>query len=223
MRDFISEDDTGTFEGWLNYQAVEGSALTTDELAMWRGLYDEARRSSSGTAPIGLMKLGPMAPGEHRYAVALRDGPDLWLTLWVRRSQKGEFFVMVPRRDKGWDPHTSYHRDGTLHAKSYGKASVGSRKLQPLTGAFRGTAHLGIYAGHGPKKVGAICDPTAFSGVIEFPPGVLGPVHGAVAIDLIEPGYDPMPFDHIIRRDFSDTLPWLVVRIAASHLVKNSG
>ena len=29
-------------------------------------------------------------PGEHRYAVAVREGSDLWLTLWVRRSREGE-------------------------------------------------------------------------------------------------------------------------------------
>ncbi len=37
------------------------------------------------------MKLAPIV-GEHRYAVAVREGTDLWLTLWVRRSPKGEFF-----------------------------------------------------------------------------------------------------------------------------------
>jgi hypothetical protein len=29
--------------------------------------------------------------------MAVREGSDLWLTLWVRRSWRGEFFVMVPR------------------------------------------------------------------------------------------------------------------------------
>jgi hypothetical protein len=28
---------------------------------------------------------------------------------------------MVPRADRGWDPHTSYHVDGTFHAKSHGR------------------------------------------------------------------------------------------------------
>src|SRR5208283_1418998 len=96
------------------YQAIDAATATPDELAMWRSMFDEVTTSSLATPKVGLMKLRPVS-GEHRYAVAVREGSDLWLTLWVRRSRKGEFFVMVPRGDRGWDPHTSYHLDGTLH------------------------------------------------------------------------------------------------------------
>jgi hypothetical protein len=41
-----------------------------------------------------VMKLRPV-PGEHRYAVAVEEGSDLWLTLWVKRSPDGEFFVVL--------------------------------------------------------------------------------------------------------------------------------
>src|SRR5262245_66669028 len=105
------------------------------------------------------MKLQPV-PGEHRYAVAVQAGSDLWLTVWVRRSRKGEFFIILPRGDRDWDPHTSYHLDGTLHMKSHGRKVLRAQKLQALTGEFRGSEHLGVYSGHGPKRVGVICDPT---------------------------------------------------------------
>jgi hypothetical protein len=101
---------------------------------------------------------------------------------------RGDIYVKVPRADSEWDPHTSYHHDGTFHAKSYGQEFGTSQKHQPLTGAFRGTEHVGAYAGHGPKTVGAICDPAAFSDVLEMPPGGLGPRDGAVMLDLVEPG-----------------------------------
>jgi len=78
--------------------------------------------------------------------VAVREGSHLWLTLWVRRSPKGEFFVMVPRGDRDWDPHTSYHFDGTFHMKSFGNKFI-TQKRQPLTGQFGGTEHLGAYSG----------------------------------------------------------------------------
>jgi ABC transporter substrate binding protein len=93
----------------------------------------------------------------------------------------------------------------------------GSQKRQPLTGAFRGTAHLGAYHGHGPKGVGAICDPTAFSGVVEVVPGVLGPRDGKV-VDLVEPGCELLswPFTHAPRQEvFRDILPWVVIRIGS--------
>jgi len=99
MRKFISEDDVETFEGWLRYQGFDAATLAPDDdLAEWRELFDKVRKDSLATPKVGLMKL-PRIPGEHRYAVAVRDGSDLWLTLWVKRSKKGEFFVMVPRKD----------------------------------------------------------------------------------------------------------------------------
>jgi len=90
------------------------------------------------------MKLQPV-PSEYRYAVAVQ-GSDLWLTLWVRCSRKGEFFVMLPRGDRDWNPHASYHSDGTLHIKSSGDKVI-ERKNQPLTGTFRGNEDLGSHAG----------------------------------------------------------------------------
>jgi len=196
VQKFINEDDLDTFEGWLRYQAIDTETATPEELAMWRGLFDEVKERSSATPKVGLMKLRPV-PGEHRYAVALRDGSKLWLTLWVRRSRKGEFFVMVPRGDREWDPHTSYHLDGTFHMKSFGHKFDPTPKRQPLTGVFRGTEHLGTYGGHGPKGVGAICNPTAFLwccrssawhfGAAQWP-GCSGPHRARLRAHLLLPG-----------------------------------
>src|SRR4051812_37873457 len=113
-----TEDDLRSFEGYLEYQCIDQTCLTPAELSEWRQIFDEATARSAAIPKVGLMKLRPIA-GEYRYAVAVRDGSDLWLVLWVRRSRKGEFFVMVPRSDGKWDPHTSYHLDGTLHVKSH--------------------------------------------------------------------------------------------------------
>jgi hypothetical protein len=212
MSEFISEDDLKTFDGWLGYQGFDPSTLIPDELAQLRAIFDEI--SKSRTPKVGLMKLRSV-PGEHRYAVAVREGSDLWLTLWVRRSAKSEFFVMVPRADRGWNPHVSYHLDGTFHSKSHGSRVGSEKKLQPLTDAFRGTEHLGMHFGHGPKSVGAVCDPAMFSGVMEVPSGVLGPSDGFVAVDLVQPGFEPLNlFNPIIQEQiFRDTVPWVVIRV----------
>ncbi|HYA72018.1 MAG TPA: hypothetical protein VEF36_02560 [Roseiarcus sp.] len=216
MPEFISEDDLGTFEGWLRYQAVDAATTPPDELARLRSIFDEATASSLGRPKVGLMKL-PSVPGEYRYAVAIREGSNLWLTLWVRRSRKGEFFVIVPRTDRDWNPHASYHRDGTFHSKSYGHKFGSPRKRQPLTGTFRGTENLGGYMKHGAKGVGAICDPNHFCGVVEVAPGVLGPRHGNVTTDLVEPGCEPMPILSTVVQEkvFCDTVPWIVIRISS--------
>jgi len=216
--EFISEDDLNTFEGFLRYQAVDAVASTPDELAMWRGVFDEAMASKMANPKVGLMKLPqPIPDGEHRYAVAFREGSDLWLTLWVKRSPKGEFFVMMPRSNRAWDVHNSYHLDGTKHMKSHGRKVLSIKRGQPLTDAFRGTEHLGAFGGHGPKSVGAVCDPKAFSMVMEVPPGVLGPRDGMVIVDLVEPHCDPISWPNVVRQEiFRDIVPWVVIRIASS-------
>jgi hypothetical protein len=77
---FTSEDDLETFEGWLRYQGFDAATLAPGDLAEWRDLFDKIRKDSLATPKVGLMELARI-PGEHRYAVAVRDGSDLWLTL----------------------------------------------------------------------------------------------------------------------------------------------
>jgi hypothetical protein len=217
VQEFISEDDLKTFDGWLKYQGVEAATTAPEEMAVLQGLFDEARKHSSAKPKVGLMKLEPV-PGEHRYAVAVREGSDLWLALWVRRSRKGEFFVMLPRLDRDWDVHASYHLDGTRHMKSYDRRVLPPTKCQPLAGTFRGTENLETFAGYGPKSVGAICDPTAFSGVVEIAPGILGPRDGQITVDLVEPGCQPaaFPWTKITQREvFRDILPWVVITVGS--------
>jgi hypothetical protein len=215
--EFISEDALQTFEGWLRYQ-IGAASVPPDQLVMLRDAFDRARESSLTAPRVGLMKLQPI-PGQHLYAVAVREGSDLWLTLWVRRSPKGEFFIMMPRGDRDWDAHTSYHLDGTLHMKSFDRKVLPPQKRQLLTGTFRGTEHLGAYFGHGPKSVGAVCDPAAFSGVVEVAPGVLGPRNGGVTVDLVEPGHEPtaFPWTSVTKRQvFDDILPNIVITVGSN-------
>src|ERR1700746_2293964 len=146
--DFISEDDRLIFDGYLKDQGFDPAMLTSDELAMWRDYFDEAVRSRSSAPKVGLMKLPPV-PGEQKYAVAIRDGSDLWLTMWVRCSSKGEVFIMYPRSSRAaGDPHASYHLNGIFHQKSHKQAWLRQRR-QPLTASFKESEHLGFYAGHG--------------------------------------------------------------------------
>ena len=131
MSRFISEDDLKNFEGWLAYQGYDPEMLDSDDLAKWRELFEQISKRLD--AKVGLMKLGSKAPDDRIYGVAVQD-EGLWLTLWVRRSWKGEFFVFMPRAD-GSDAHASYHRDGRFHHKSEGR-SFAKKKLQRLDQPF---------------------------------------------------------------------------------------
>ena len=73
--------------------------------------------------------------------------------------------------------------------------------------------------GHG-KGIGAVCDPTAFDGVVIVEPNILGPKHGSVGIELVEPGYETELAQHIgldgvyQRHVFQrQGRPWVVITI----------
>jgi hypothetical protein len=70
---------------------------------------------------------------------------------------------------------------------------------------------MGAYQGHGPKGVGAVCDPSLFSGVVEVAPGNLGPRDGFVAVDPVEPGQQPSeltPLHQVVEQKvFDDSVP----------------
>ena len=171
----------------------------------------------SQTPKFGRMNLKPLAPGEYRYAVAVEEAGELWLVLWVRRTPKGEFFVMIPR-DSEWDPHSSYHLDGTFHAKSYGQKFPSVSMKQRLDRTFVGRESLGTYAGYGPKSVGAIADAAQYSHIVIVPPGALGPKHGRIDIDLIEPRLHVPPSgeDIVASCTLKDFAPWLEVAVRRS-------
>lgn len=169
------------------------------------------------------MKLQPV-PGEYKHAVAVREDTDLWLVLWVRRNRKGEFFVLRTMGDPDWNPHTSYHLDGTRHMKSHDRKVLPRQKRQPLTGLFRGTEDLGIEVGFAPKGAGAICDTAAFSGVVEVASGVLGPRHGAVGVALVEPGLEPPDYtwgyEIVTQTVFRDVAPHVVITVMRQESLK---
>lgn len=212
----LDEKDLMTFDGWLRFQGIDQASLAADELNSWRQSFDEGRNRDSETPKVGLMKLGPIPAGEFRYAIAVDDGSGLWLAAWVRCSAKGEFFAMVPRADREWDIHASYHSDGTSHLKGHDRR-IFPTKRQP-TSTLKGNEPLATFAGYAPKTVGAICNPKAFSHVIVIPTGILGPVDGQITVDLVEPGCQPAPFpwtkvSH--RKLYYDTTPNVVITIGS--------
>jgi hypothetical protein len=210
-------NDLDTFDGWLKHQGfvVEG---TPEELVIrWRAEFEsgKARRVAARSAVFFNQ---PCPAGEYRYAVAIEDGADLRLALVVRRSRKGEYFVLMPR-DGDWNPHASYHLDGRSHQKSYNQVLV--PKARQRLDQFKGTEHLGMFMGFG-TGAAPICNPANFTSVLEVPPGILESMHGCVLIDLVDADTPPNP----IRRQnhgqkitheetYRDGSPWVVISVAA--------
>lgn len=205
MKEFISEDDLQTFEEWLEYHALDTSTMTKEELATWRGCFEETLKQRA-SSKAGLMNLNTV-PGESKYAVAVREGTDLFLVLWVRRNQKGEYCVLKPMGDRQLDPQSRYHRDGTLHHKI----------IKPKVLPAQKSSSFPIMNGFTPMDTGAICDPTAFTGIVEVASGVLGPRHGCIGVSLAEPGIGLPDYTwayHVLTQTvFREVSPHVVVSI----------
>src|SRR5262245_48589211 len=67
--------------------------MTEDEAIAARELFDAAVKTRTTAVKVGRMKL--KRPDDSLYAVAVRDGADLWLVIWVKRSRRGEFFIGI--------------------------------------------------------------------------------------------------------------------------------
>ena len=74
------------------------------------------------------------------YAVAVRD-EKLYLFLRIKRNPKGEVFVIFPREDNDWDPHSSVHKNGTHHQKSFNHKFAVQTRQKP-SAQFQGTSNV---------------------------------------------------------------------------------
>ena len=162
-----------------------------------------------------------MVPGisiaKTSYAVAVRDGGDLFVLITIVRDPKGDVHVNSPRPDPNWKPHASYHASGQHHAKSFNHQSFVRCRQRPDQN-FRGTValeHLVI----GPSDHRAIkwpCQSSDFHDVFEIAQCDL-PKAGRLCVDLAEPGEAPiMPFPgaKMVRHgSFKDRAPWILVTL----------
>jgi hypothetical protein len=212
-------DDLDTFDGWLKHHGYKVEATSEDQIIRWRDDFehDKARREAARSAVFFNQ---PCPAGEYRYVVAIEDGADLRLALVIARRPKNGLYecVILMQREGDWDPHATYHVDGTYHQKSFGQKLM-VQKRQPLD-QFKGTEHLGSFQGFG--TAAPICDPANFTAVLKVPAGILESMRGSVLIDLVGPGESPgaqhrnLPGLRITHEEtYRECSPWVVVAIAA--------
>jgi hypothetical protein len=207
-----------TFDTYLRHQGMDPSSMPEEQVRIMRAAF-ESGKARRETARSAVFFNQPCPAGEYRYAVAIEDRSDLRLALVVRRSRKGEYFVLMPR-DGDWNPHASYHLDGRFHHKSHDQVLMPEPKLRQRLDQFKGTEHLGMLMGFG--TTAPICNPANFTSVLELPPGILESMHGCVLVDLVEPGVAPNPLhrqNHGMRitheETYRDGWPWVVIAVAA--------
>jgi hypothetical protein len=152
------------------------------------------------------------------YAVAVRDREDLRLLCRIRRSRERDIYVLLPRDEPGWDPHASYHQDGTRHVRSHGRRFLIDHRQTPDE-TFRGAESVFALALQ-PGEVALLripCRPTEFSDVFEIGREHFLPrEHHTLAVDLVEPGHHALagPWREVVMQKwFRDTVPWILVTL----------
>jgi hypothetical protein len=162
-----------------------------------------------------------MAKNEIRYAVAVRDGEDLWLHSIIKKTYRGDVYDFWPHGnvEGGWT-HASYHVDGTVHIKHRGKRPLPGLNQQRLDASFRGVEPLfttPIYVS-ALRGSGRKCDLSDFANVFEIAATDLPELPGTpfqLQTDLVEPGKSeyPMGWTKRLQKKFNDRTPWIVVTL----------
>ena len=167
-----------------------------------------------------------MASPAHRpqscmYAVAVRDGLELFLVCRIRRTVTGDVYVLPPRPDPHWNPHVTYHAPG--HAHPDDPPSHVSHWQRPGT-PFQGTrpmSILSIAAGE-PRLTNAPCTVDDYADVFEISVSDLRPETGRtmLSVDLTAPGGQPstVPGARVLRQAvFRDATPCIVITVVDAH------
>jgi hypothetical protein len=162
---------------------------------------------------------------ERMFAVAVRDGKDLFLWFRIRRAARGDLYYMIPTGRTGaewrkWDPHGSLHKDGRFHHKGYDQKIMAQERQKPDAN-FKGVENMVTrpISSDEPRAFGVICDLAEFSEVMEIPVEMLSPnkYETVISIDVTEPGGQAIvtfPGREILaQRVFDDSVPHVLVSV----------
>ena len=159
-----------------------------------------------------------------KYAVAVRHDDGLFLFLWVKCSEDGDFYGFLPRpHDPSINAHASYHADGQFHVKSHNMAArnrIMAQTRQRPDQDFVGAENLldqTIRQGTS-REIGLRCDPHEWSEVFEFHVSAIRsvPHYTRVSIDVVSTGCSPnfVPNARIVsQRKFRTVVPFVVATL----------
>jgi hypothetical protein len=165
----------------------------------------------------------PLRTQSCMYAVAVRDGPELFLVCRIRRTVTGDVYVLPPRPDPHWNPHVTYHATGHAQVKHDDPPYHVSHWQRPGT-HFEGTrpmSTMGIAAGE-PRLTNMPCKVEDYADVFEISVSDLRPEIGRtmLALDLTGPSGQPViPAGARVLRQavFQDASPWIMITLVDTH------
>jgi hypothetical protein len=156
------------------------------------------------------------------YAIAIKDALGLHLVARVARRPSGIYYL-IPRdaksfqidSDENWDPHASYHVDGTHHVKSFGQILMTRTKRQPLDNAFSGAEPLFAqsFQSGDLQNLSLLSNASVFADVFAIPADrITSGNQYALAVDLLASGarrFEGPWLEAVLEYTFKDALPWI--------------
>ena len=159
-------------------------------------------------------------PNSHEYAIAIKDGADLFLIFTIAKSAKDDFYVNFNGQSSDHKPHSSYHQSGQLHHKSHNRKVFPIRKRQS-TKNFSGSEVIittSIKQGDG-KAWNVKCEPKNYADIMVIDDKIITPKFGYnFEVEILEPGTDPWistyPYAKVIQQQiFKKHSPWIVATL----------
>lgn len=157
-----------------------------------------------------------------KYAIAIKDGNELYLFLTINRSYKSDVYVNFNEHHPNHKPHSSYHASGQLHHKSSNYYVFPKRKKQKpsrdLKG-FEGIITTAIRKGDG-KAWNIKCDPKDYLGIMIIPDEIITPEFGfQFHVEAgIQPRASTYPYIQMIQQKiFDKNIPWIVASLYEMH------
>ena len=166
---------------------------------------------------------------ERMFAVAVRDGDDLFLWIQLRRAASNGIYYVLPtgREDdqkwKKWNPHGSWHKDGSLHHKSVDEKVPGPSCNSDPTLNSRALSNIisrPIKADE-PRAFGVHCDRLKFSDVMEIPAIIISQKRDETyylrpstwANPVVQPMLMGGQEKILMQRVFNDAIPHITVTV----------
>jgi hypothetical protein len=160
------------------------------------------------------------------YAVAVRDGPELFLFCRIRRTVTGDVYILPPRSDSNWNPHVTYHASGhspvkpddpPYHVSHWQRPDPHFQRTRPMS-------IMGIAAAE-PGLTNMPCKVEDYAEVFEISVSDLKPEIGRtmLSVDLTEPSGQPIisPGARVLRQAiFQDAIPWIMITLFDTHPIE---
>jgi len=156
------------------------------------------------------------------YAVAVRDGNELFLFLTIARAPAGDVYVNILHGQNGpewkpWEPHASYHASGQHHQSSFDRKGLVFKRQRPDQN-FRGAENVVTmpFPASEAHRLNKPCNSADFHSVLEISTNDLAAANTDISIDVAAPNAGAIirPGAKIIQQiEFKDAVPWILVTV----------